>query len=216
MLWCLLVLLTHSAVPDRLQEPKNPALRQELLQMMKVDQDARKKLLELMKKRSLENHKDVSTALNSKELEEINKIDTQNQKRLKEIVAQHGWPGQSLVGKEGANAAWLLVQHADTDRAFQQKCLDLMKAMPAGEVEKKNIAYLTDRVLVGQKKQQRYGTQLDNKCEPQPIEDPDNLDKRRAEMGLNTMAEYLKQARQMYGIKEKKESESKEKDRKEE
>jgi hypothetical protein len=210
MLWLLLPALLHIAVPDRLQELKNPALRQELLQMMKVDQDARMKLLELMKKRSLENHKDVGTALNSKEFEEANKIDAQNKKRMKEIIDQHGWPGASLVGKDGANAAWLLVQHADTDRAFQQKCLDLMKAAPASEVEKKNIAYLTDRVLVGQKKKQVYGTQLDNKCEPQPIEDPDNVDKRRAEMGLGTMAEYLKFARQMYGIKEK----EKEKDKK--
>lgn len=203
-MWCLLLpLLIHVAVPGQTQGPKQPALRQELLQMMKVDQDARMKMVELMKKRSLENHQDVGTALNSKEFEEVNKIDAQNKKRMKEIIDQHGWPGASLVGKDGANAAWLLVQHADTDRPFQQKCLDLMKAMPTGEVEKKNIAYLTDRVLVGTKKKQRYGTQLDNKCEPQPMEDPDNVDKRRAEMGLGTMAEYVKQAKKMYGIKEK-------------
>ena len=211
MLWLLLPALLHVAVPGQLQGPKNPELRKEIMQMMKVDQDARNKLVELMKKRSLENHNDVGIALNSKEFEEVNKIDTQNKKRMMEIIAQYGWPGQTLVGKDGANAAWLLVQHADMDRPFQQKCLDLMKAMPAGEVEKKQIAYLTDRVLVGQKKKQVYGTQLDGKFEPQPIEDPDNVDKRRAEMGLGTMAEYLKQARKAYGVKEKEKEPEKDK-----
>jgi hypothetical protein len=38
---------------------------------------------------------------------------------LKEVLAEVGWPGQSMVGEDGAHAAWLLAQHADQDPAFQ-------------------------------------------------------------------------------------------------
>jgi hypothetical protein len=31
--------------------------------------------------------------------------------RLRAIVSQYGWPGRSLVGEDGADAAWLLLQH---------------------------------------------------------------------------------------------------------
>jgi hypothetical protein len=58
-----------------------------------------------------------------------------NTARLKEVVAKHGWPGKSLVGEDGAFAAWLLVQHADADAAFQKQRLELMKPLlEKGEV----------------------------------------------------------------------------------
>src|SRR3954453_2080197 len=33
--------------------------------------------------------------------------------RLAAIIAAVGWPGRSLVGEDGADAAWALAQHAD-------------------------------------------------------------------------------------------------------
>ncbi len=38
--------------------------------------------------------------------------------RMREIVARVGWPGRRMVGDDGASAAWLLVQHSDTDPGF--------------------------------------------------------------------------------------------------
>jgi hypothetical protein len=35
-----------------------------------------------------------------------------NTARLKAVVVDHGWPGRSLVGEDGAHAAWLILQHA--------------------------------------------------------------------------------------------------------
>jgi hypothetical protein len=202
MVWFVFAVLSCAVGEDRPAPPKQPALREELLRMMKVDQEARFKIVELMKKRSLQNPNDVRAGLTSEELKEVNEIDARNLQRMKEIIAQHGWPGLALVGKDGAGAAWLLVQHGDTDRAFQQKCLELMKAAPPGDVEKRHIAYLTDRVLVGQKKKQVYGTQLDGKGNPLPLEEPEKVDERRAALGMEPLAEYLKQARKMYGVKE--------------
>ena len=94
---------------------------------------------------------------------------------MKQIVAQYGWPGRSLVGNDGAGAAWLLVQHATSDAPFMEHCLSLMQAAPAGEVSASNIAYLEDRVRIRQGKPQRDGTQFkqgaDGHLVPDAIED---------------------------------------------
>ena len=79
-----------------------------------------------------------------------------------------------------------------------------MEKLPRNEVIPSNVAYLTDRVLVAEGKKQKYGTQftqVDGKHQPQPIEDEANVDKRRKDLGLSTMAEYTKQIEKMYGTK---------------
>ncbi len=71
---------------------------------------------------------------------------------IREIVAAHGWPRISLVGEDGAGAAWLVVQHMDMDLEFQQRCLSLMQqAFLDGDVRPRDLAYLTDRVLTHQR-----------------------------------------------------------------
>jgi hypothetical protein len=110
--------------------------------------------------------------------------------RIREIVAAHGWPGRSLVGDDGASAAWLLVQHVDDDPEFQDRALELMQAaVDAGDADAGELAYLTDRVRVAQGRTQVYGTQF-GRTGPQPIEDPDRLDERRASVGLEPFADY--------------------------
>ena len=135
-------------------------------------------------------------------MEKLAEIDRKNTQRMKEIVAKHGWPGKRLVGADGAHAAWLLVQHADHDRAFQKQCLGLMKDLVArGDVTGADLAYLTDRVLVGEQKKQLYGTQctmVKGEVVFQPIEDEAEVDKRRAEIGLSPLAEYKRLVEKMY------------------
>lgn len=129
-------------------------------------------------------------------------VDIENTKRMKEIIEQIGWPTITKVGEHASDMAWLLVQHADLDHQFQQICLDLMKAQPAGEVKPSNIAYLEDRVRVGEKRPQLYGTQFyvdqEGTFGPQPIEDPDHIDERRKAVGLGTIAEYTSTMEQIY------------------
>jgi hypothetical protein len=63
----------------------------------------------------------------------------------------------------------------DHDVKFQEYCLNLMKNASDGDVLKKQIAYLTDRILVNTGKKQLYGTQfyLNKKgvYGPRPIKD---------------------------------------------
>jgi hypothetical protein len=149
------------------------ALRAELLRRMKLDQDAR-----------LAEDEDRFTA-----------IDAENLPWLRELVAERGWPGSSLVGVDGAHAMWLMVQHATADPAFMRQCLDLLTAaVAAGEASVTDQAYLTDRVLLHEGEQQVYGTQLTargGKWVPDNLRDPDTVDERRAAVGMAPLAEYL-------------------------
>ncbi len=119
---------------------------------------------------------------------------TLHAERLKQIIAEHGWPTIPRVGARASTAAWLLVQHADHDPAFQRACLSLMTDQPSGHVGAMEIAYLTDRVLVAEGEPQVYGTQLtetdDGSYVFHTIRNPETVDERRAAAGLSTLAEY--------------------------
>jgi len=91
------------------------------------------------------------------------------------------------------------VQHADQDLALQNDVLARMKPMvDTGEVTRIDYAYLYDRIAVAEHRKQLYGTQFKD-GEPQPIEDEANVDVRRKEIGLGTMAEYRQDMLRMYG-----------------
>jgi membrane dipeptidase len=184
---------TLPSLANRLDDPapiKSPELQSEIKEMVRVDQELRKRLIA------------GGSAIDKKLIEELHAIDSKNTARMKEIIAAHGWPGKSLVGTEGAHNAWLLIQHADRDPTFQKQCLELLKAAVAqGEASGKDLAYLTDRVLLADGKKQVYGTQfmqVDGKSEPRPMEDPDHVDDRRKEVGLEPLAEYAKRLREVY------------------
>ena len=125
----------------------------------------------------------------------VSAIDSLNTVWLKGVVAERGWPKASEVGEDGASDAWLLVQHADRDRAFQREVLGLMEsAVAAGEASGSDFAYLTDRVRLAAGEPQVYGTQLnvvDGQPVPFEIEDADGVDARRAAVGLMSLSDYI-------------------------
>jgi len=173
---------------------KEEGLRRELLDRTREEQKLRLKWIELEAKtgadpQSIKKEIDLT-------LTKLTEIDGRNRARMKEIVDRYGWPGNSLVGRDGSNAAWLLVQHADPDHPFQKRCVGLLaEAVKKGDASPQHLAYLTDRVRVAENAKQVYGTQfheVDGKMQPFPIDDESNVDKRRKEVGLPTLAEYRK------------------------
>lgn len=160
----------------------DPELRDELLARMDRDQRLRLSL-------------PVGEPLSADLLDEWERVDTGNTAFLKRVIAERGWPGRDLVGEKAAQAAWLLAQHADRDREFQRRCLDALRdAVARGQATPQQLAYLVDRVRVGQDLPQVYGTQYrdtpDGGFGPHPVEDPEHLDERRAAAGLEPHAEY--------------------------
>jgi hypothetical protein len=131
------------------------------------------------------------------DIKDMVRVDEANTAWLTGLTDRIGWPGRTLVGEDGAHAAWLLAQHAARER--QPGFLELLHAaVAAGEASARDLAYLEDRVRVHSGQPQRYGTQFihdDQGLRPQPIEDPEHLDQRRAAVGLGPFAEYEAQMR---------------------
>jgi hypothetical protein len=129
--------------------------------------------------------------------------DRLNTEWLKKIVEAEGWPTISKVGAPASQQAWLLVQHADADPAFQLKVLRLMEPLTrSGEVSKRNYAYLYDRVMLKLTGKQRYATQMTcsgGKRVPRPLEDEGAVQRERVAMGLDPLAEYMSSMQEMFG-----------------
>ena len=161
-------------------------LRQELLGMEVTDQEIRGFAAE---------HFASGDPLPEEVGRRWHEVDTANTARLGQIIERHGWPGKSLVGEDGAAAAFLLVQHADLEPEFQKRSLVLLEqAVKDGEAKPAHLAYLTDRVRRHQDQAQVYGTQcqwIDGEPVPFTIEDPEHVDERRAAVGLGPLSEYL-------------------------
>lgn len=190
--------------PPAVAAPAQPQLAAELLRRMEEDQAARGQATEFFKnvegKPPAEREREQA-ALTKK----LQDVDRANRLWLAEQVEQFGWPGKSLVGPQAAHAAWLLVQHADADPDFQERCLELMKAAPAGEVTPVDLAYLTDRVLVARGRPQVYGTQCEEvagRFQPRACIEPEALDQRRKEVGLPPIKEYLQTMEEVYHARE--------------
>lgn len=128
-------------------------------------------------------------------------MDWQNTQDLKALIKTHGWFKVSDWGKQTDRQAWLLVQHADNEPEFQKEVLVLLsKLYKSKETDPANYAYLYDRVASSfkdpsKRKPQRYGTQGScvgpGKWEPLPIEDVAKVDKRREEVSLAPLQEYI-------------------------
>jgi uncharacterized protein DUF6624 len=127
---------------------------------------------------------------------EMQAVHEANAMLLMHVVGEHGWPGRSLVGEDGADAAWTIAQHAIGLPKIQRACLAALDAaVAAGEAPRRHLAYLEDRVRTLEGKPQRYGTQFDwvpsGGMAPLPIEDPNGVEARRAAASLLTLVEAL-------------------------
>ena len=132
-------------------------------------------------------------------------VDTLNIIRVEEIIKEHGWPTYSMVGKVAADGAFMVIQHSDTQ--IQKKYLDqLLDVAKKKEASSESVALLQDRIMSNEFHYQIYGTQVFKMQDPKtgkmskytyyPIHDEVNVDKRRKEMGLIPLKDYLK----MFGI----------------
>jgi len=125
----------------------------------------------------------------------INEKDSLNQIIVKKILDEKGWLGIDVVGERGNSTLFLVIQHSDL--ASQEKYLPMMRqAVKKGNAFAKDLAYLEDRVALAKGKKQIYGTQIERNKETGeyyalPLIDPENVDKRRAEMGLFPLEVYF-------------------------
>jgi len=124
------------------------------------------------------------------------KIDSLNLIKVTGIIAEHGYPGKTLVGENEHTAAWYVLQHAPLEYMEQHFPL-IRKAAEEGELPKRLAGMMEDRMLMYRGKEQLYGTQGqsivlktgERKLIIWPIKDPENVNKRRRDMGFEDSVE---------------------------
>lgn len=125
----------------------------------------------------------------------IGEKDSINLIKIQKILDEKGWLSSDVIGRQGNNTLFLVIQHSDLQ--VQEKYLPMMReAVEKGNARASSLALLEDRVALGQGKKQIFGSQIGRNPESGefyvlPLQDPDNVDKRRAEVGLDTLQEYV-------------------------
>ncbi|MBW7674223.1 DUF6624 domain-containing protein [Chryseobacterium chendengshani] len=165
-------------------------LQAELLTIYDEDQKYRKQIHETLKKFSDD----------SKEMQDLWKItlhnDSINLLRVKKILDEKGWVGKEKVGAQANSVFFLVIQHSDLET--QKKYLPMMReAVTKGNASASSLALLIDRIEIREGRKQIYGSQIGTKPNTKsqyvlPLIDPDNVDKRRMEVGLGPISDYIK------------------------
>ncbi len=124
---------------------------------------------------------------------ELEALHLNNAEKLFEIVSEYGWPGKSLVGKEGLYAACLLAQHSISNPKLQKVLVNYLRtAVEKEEATPLQLACLEDRILFNEGRPQKYGLLFDwtEKGELFTNVDDENLvNERRKKLGLKTITE---------------------------
>lgn len=166
----------------------NPEMRRKLLDMVAEDQRVRAELA-------------ATGELFDGYAPRMEEVHRRNARELAGMIERHGWLGKSLVGDNGADAAWLILQHAISDPELQRGSVPVLRmAVERGEAKPEHLAYLEDRISFFEQRPQRYGTQYDwdetGQLNPHPLEDPERVDDYRREVGLPPLAENTERMRE--------------------
>jgi hypothetical protein len=123
----------------------------------------------------------------------MEEVHRKNAARLRELIELYGWPAEDIAGPDGAEAAWLIAQHAVGEPKFQRRALALVSACIAdSRLPAWHEAYLEDRIAFQEGRPQRYGTQwvqdpTDGNFRPWSLADTDHINELRSQVGLGPM-----------------------------
>lgn len=118
-----------------------------------------------------------------------------NIEKIKDILGNNEWPEQAVIGDRGNRTICNVLQHAD--QATREQYIPMMRqAVLDNKLEARFLVRAEDRIATDKGELQIYGGQM--KYYPAtksfnvwPVYDPVNIDKRRAKIGLEPIAEFL-------------------------
>ncbi|MEQ9438753.1 MAG: hypothetical protein RIG62_06875 [Cyclobacteriaceae bacterium] len=122
-------------------------------------------------------------------------VDLENQQKVVSIIENCGFPTVESHGYKSVEAVFLVIQHAS--KGLRKKYFpSIKKSADEGDLPWRIVALMEDRVLTDQGKKQKYGSQVEkvngsDQWSVCPIEDPENVNERRAQVGLEPIEEYL-------------------------
>ena len=172
---------------ERVERHYDKPLRKRLQEIGKADQDIR---IEYMNARSAFNNQTKTDSL----LREMQRIDSLTQAEICDILDKRGFVGREKVG-EACAVFWLVIQHAPVE--LERKYLpEFQKAAARGDVAPSQVAMMEDRISMFEGKPQKYGSQLVEGAYGARVVytllNPEKVDVWRKEVGLEPLAEYLK------------------------
>ena len=174
-------------------------LQAELLAIYTEDQQVRHEYMKVYKEKGA----------GAKEVDSVGNImlekDSLNLIKVMKILDERGWVGKDVVGAQANQTLFLVSQHSDLK--YEQKYMPMMKdAVKKGNAKASSLALREDRVALREDRKQIYGSQISmipgSKAFVLPLEDPDNVDKRRAEVGLGPIADYVRKWNIVWNVEE--------------
>lgn len=125
----------------------------------------------------------------------INTIDSLNLIEVRLILEKYGWLGINEVGETANSAIFLVIQHSNKN--IRKRYLSMMRqSVKLKKVTPEQLALLEDRIAIDSGIEQIYGTQFGRNDRTHtyyllPLIDPENVDKRRKEIGMEPLSESL-------------------------
>lgn len=128
--------------------------------------------------------------------------DSLNLWRLDALIDQYGWPTTATVGAGQVSDVVTSLLHAGLSLKLKY-AQEVEQAAVLGEIPKVLLCYYRDKISIEQQGIQHYGTQVywdDEKREIRlfPIEDAHDVDRRRTEMGLDSLHHYVNHMQESY------------------
>ncbi len=124
---------------------------------------------------------------NSKQMDvlnfEIHTFDSAATIFAQNIVDSYGWLGKSQIGKLANQTLFLLIQHSSKNTIEKYFPL-LEKSAQLHESSLADMATMKDRICVLNGQKQIYGTQSTAENKYYPIDNPNQVNKRRRSVGL--------------------------------
>jgi len=186
----LLILLVFSACNTKTKEAKEENLIALIDDVWKTEQEP------IRLRDSLMAIHGVDSELVKEQQLIIDKNHIVNEDRVKNILDKHGWPTKDMIGERGNWTICNVIQHSDNDIRIQY--LPMMRqAVKDKKLEPRFLVRAEDRIATERGDLQIYGGQMKYYPETKsfnlwPVFDPENIDKRRTAIGLDSIAIFLK------------------------
>jgi hypothetical protein len=140
-----------------------------------------------------------------KHWELINAKDSINLIKVQKILDEKGWLGANIISNQGNSTLFLVIQHSPLE--VQEKYLPMMReAVKVGNANSSSLALLEDRVSLRKGGKQIYGSQVGRdqvtgEYYVLPLENPEIVDEKRAEVGLGPIADYISNWNMTWDVK---------------
>lgn len=134
----------------------------------------------------------------------LHNMSLENEEWVIKLLEECSLPTKREVGETGMKGLFFTIQ--ESSPRFRALYYTIVKqCVDNGDLKKKNLAILEDRMMRDYSKKQLYGSQLVRDRETDiwtlyPVRDPENLDKRRKKMGLEPIEAYLESLELEYDL----------------